>query len=630
MLKRLIGLSLLCAAGHSYAGNIIVNTTEDDNAANDKCSLREAIALVNMKGTDGKIPEAGYQGCIGKDASSIIVLESGKTYKVNQEIPITQSVTVLSLPAEKDPPLSYKGEKNAIIKAIGTHRLFNIDDGKPNVASIIATFEEVDMVGCAADNAATICAANGGLIYNIENLTINYSRLSGAHAQNGGAIFNDGLSDNNNTTNDSAGILTLTNVFMASNIAELQGAAVYSAQPRYAITSSVFKENKVANNLVDASVVYVKNPVTVPSDTDVSSIARKAQITNSVFFHNDAFAANLRDIMAINNSTIVRNRGGVYLNAQSAAANLSNSIVAENTQADCRSDALNKATTNNLLFSKDGCNLDSSSTNPNIKLDPANPLHQLFANSKIGGGENIEGACDKAGQKGLLCPFNTEKEVFTGYFKPRLLTDYYNISESPIVNRGRVNSDGTTTNTLSCASTDQRGKTRDVTVFCDIGSIELTVSDPKLVGQDLSYNQIAEIDLTDNLGDGELWPASECGRVFPTAPADTVWQEGCMTFAPGKPAKKGSLLLNADALLKYTPFSNFHGLDSFSLSIVTTTSRFSQGDTNKTVIIPANIVMSPPDTFENKTVKTSGGSIGLLTVFGLFGLAWTRRRLQGE
>lgn len=633
MLKRLIGLSLLCAAGHSYAGNIIVNTTEDDNAANDKCSLREAILMVNLKKDPknaGKIPEAGFQGCIGKDATSIIVLESGKTYKVNQEIPVQQSISIISLPAEGEHDLSYKGEKNAVIKVVGVHRLFNINDGENSAASIVTTIEEVDMIGCAADNASAVCETNGGLIYSLENLIVNYSRISYGRAKNGGAIFNDGVADSNIGNNNSAGILTLNNVFMANNIANQQGAAVYSAQPRYAISNSVFKENKVNNTLDNASVIYVNNQVMVPSDADVNTIDRKAQILNSTFFNNDAYAANLRDIMAINNSTIVNNRGGVYLDAQSAAANLSNSIVAENEIADCKVASLNKATTNNLLFSKDGCILSNASTdNPSRKLNPNNPLEKLFANTTIGDSK-IEGECDKAGQNGLLCPFRVEKEVFNGYFKPRLLTAYHNISDSVIVNRGRVSSDGSTTNTLNCVSTDQRGKTRDVTVLCDIGSIELTISDVSLIGQDLTYNQIAEIDLKDNIGDGELWPAARCAEVFPDADQNKVWQEGCLSFVKGKEAKKGSLLLNAEALLKYTPFKNFHGLDSFSLSIVTTTSRFSQGDTNKTVVIPANIVMSPPDSFENKTVKTSGGSIGLITVFGLCALAWKRRRLQGE
>lgn len=634
MLKRLIGLSLLCVVGHSYAGNIIVNTTEDDNAANDKCSLREAITLINMQGADGKIPEAGYQGCVGKDATAVVVLESGKTYTVNREISISKALSILALPAATEPPLSYKGEKNAVVKATGVSRIFNIDDDKPNVSSISVSIEEVDLIGCAADQPTRSCAPNGGIIYNIESLTLSYSRITGGHATNGGAVFNDGIGDSSSGSGAVAGIIVINNVFMAKNIADEQGAALYSAQPRFAVIDSVFKENKVQNSLVDASVVYIKTPVQIPSDTDVTSTSRTAQIINSIFFNNDAFAANLRDAMVINNSTIVRNRGGVYLNAQSGAANLSNSIVAENTLADCKVGVPNKATTNNLVFSKGGgCNLGTTSTNPNFELNPEIPTHKLFANAKIGGtdGKLIEGECDKAGNNGLLCPFSTEKEIFNGYFKPRLLVQYQNLADSPIINRGRVSNDGSTTNTYTCYATDQRGKAREVAVLCDIGSIELTIGDARLVGKDISYGEVAEMDITDNLGDGELWPASRCEEVLGKAAEGTTWQEGCLTAVVGKEAKKGSLFLNADALLKYTPFRNFHGLDSFSFRVMTTTSRFSVGDTDKTIIMNGAIVQSPPDTFENKTVQTSGGgSIGLMAILGLFGLAWMRRRMQGE
>lgn len=633
MLKRLIGLSLLCVVGHSYAGNIIVNTTEDDNAANDKCSLREAITLLNLKQLN-KLPASGkYQGCDGTDAAAVVVLESGKTYSVNSEISIITSVSILSLPPETEPALNYKGEKNAVVKATGLNRIFNINDDKSTISSILVNIDEVDLIGCAADKLTTRCAPNGGIIYNSENLAISYARISGGYAKDGGAIFNDGIGDSSSSA-AVAGLLALTNVFMAKNTASEQGAAVYSAQPRYAITGSVFKENKVQNNLADASVVYVNTPVQIPSDTDVTIASRTAQIINSTFFDNDAFAANLRDAMVINNATIVRNRGGVYLNAQSGAANLSNSIVAENTLADCRVGIPNKATTNNLVFSKGGgCDQGTTSTNPNFALDPAVAEHKLFANTKIGGadGKLIEGECDKAGNNGLLCPFRTEKEIFNGYFKPRLLVQYVNLADSRIINRGRVSNDGSTVNTYSCAATDQRGKPREITVLCDIGSIELTIGDTSLVGKDITYGEIAEMDITDNLGDGELWPASRCEEVFGKAAEGTTWQEGCLTFVSGKEAKKGSLFLNSDALLKYTPFRNFHGLDNFSFRIMTTTSRFSVGDTDKTIIMNGAIVQSPPDTFENKTVQTSGGgSTGLITVLGLLGLAWTRRRIQGE
>ena len=78
MLKRGISLGLLCITGHAYSANITVNTTEDVVKADAQCSLREAITYINQG-----MPEAGYNGCGGKDASSIIELVGKSEYKIN-------------------------------------------------------------------------------------------------------------------------------------------------------------------------------------------------------------------------------------------------------------------------------------------------------------------------------------------------------------------------------------------------------------------------------------------------------------------------------------------------------------------------------------------------------------------
>lgn len=70
MLKRSIGISMLCLAGHAYSADIVVTTTEDVGVESQECSLRKAIEYVN-KG----LPEAGYSGCGGKESSSTIVLK---------------------------------------------------------------------------------------------------------------------------------------------------------------------------------------------------------------------------------------------------------------------------------------------------------------------------------------------------------------------------------------------------------------------------------------------------------------------------------------------------------------------------------------------------------------------------
>lgn len=628
MLKRTIGLGLLCMASHAYSANIVVNTTEDEfdeKTPNSTCSLREAIQLINSADANGKIPEAGFGGCSGKDASSSIVLETGKTYILNKEVAITKPLSINVLD-EAGNSTKYSGESNAIIKAKGAHRLFTIDDNNPNIANITVLIGQVDFVGCGADDASATCAPIGGLIFNRENLSLSFSRLkSGIAETNGGAIYNEGIGTGTNA-GLAAGVLTLTNVLFQDNKAA-QGAAIYSVQPRYEIVGSVFRDNNASGTA--GAIVFVNRPGDATTTNGSSSTARTGNIRSSTFFDNKGRVANLLDGMVINSSTIIKNTAGIYLNSATGSANLSNSIVAGNGE-DCIIEAGNKAVTNNLVYNS-GCGVGEAG-NLNTNLNSLKTPIQLIANVGIKG--KSEGKCDQPPAVGLLCPYATPKETFNGFFKPRLLTQYDSINDSPIVNRGSnfVGNQATTDKTVACESTDQRGKTRETTVLCDVGAIELIIEDQGKIGQDIKFNQIAEIDLTDSLGDGQLWPKDECNGVFedlPNPPVNNNWQPGCLQFVEGKEAKKGSLILDANALLKYTPFKNYHGSDDFSIKVVTTTSRFSEGVNDRSITLRGTVVQEPDNNFENKSVKTSGGSTGLVSLLGLLSLVWMRRRLQG-
>lgn len=634
MLKRIVGLGLLCMAGHAYSANISVTTTDDqDNVDDGKCSLREAINFVNATNPNGAIPDKGY-GCTTSDgtASSSIVLEAGKTYSVkNTQIAIQKSLTINVL-NETGGGTQYPGQNNAIIQAKGAHRLFLIDDNKENISNIVVSIKEVDLVGCGADNATAACDSIGGLIFNREDLQLSFLRLKHGNASStGGAIYNEGIATGP-SGNIAAGLLSLSSVMFQNNKAP-QGAAIYSAQPRYEITGSVFRNNSATSPEGSAinpegAIVFVNSAGVSTTTNGSSSTARTGNIRSSTFFDNAGRVANLLDGMVINSSTIIRNTAGVYLASANGSANLSNSIVAGNTNGDCIIADGNKAVTNNLVYNT-GCGTGEAG-NLNKDLDTLNTPVQLIANAGIDG--KLEGKCDQPPAVGLLCPFATQKEIFNGFFRPRLLTQYQSISDSPIVNRGRVSSGGTTTNTLPCESTDQRSKPRETTVLCDIGAIELLLEEPGKIGQDIKFNQIAEIDLTDYLGDGQLWPKGECNNVFkdlPNPPVKTDWQPGCLQFVEGKEAKKGSLILDENALLKYTPFKNYHGSDDFSIKVVTTTSRFSEGVNDRSITLNGSVVQDPENDFQNKSVKTSGGSTGVISLLGLLGLVWVRRRLQG-
>lgn len=621
MLKRTIGLGLLCMASHAYSANIVVNTTDDeDGVNNDKCSLREAITLINRTDANGKIPKEGYGGCSGTEASPSIVLEAGKTYGLTKQIEIKKSLS-MNILDDFSNATKNSGENNAVIKAKGEHRLFFIDDQDPNIANLTVSINQIDLVGCNADNKSAVCDTNGGLIFNRENLVISYSKLMhGSASIGGGAIYNEGIATVG-SNESSAGLLSLSNVYIYKNKA-VQGGAIFSVQPRYQITSSVFRENEATNNTT-GTIIYVDRPSEVDSQ---GNGARTGNIINSTIFDNKGRVSNLLDGMVINNSTIIRNTAGIYLNSANGAANLSNSIVAENGASDCIIAAANKAVTNNLVF-KTGCGLGEP-LNPNINLNQISTPNKLIA------GNSIEGKCDKPPADGLLCPFAYEKEIFNGFFKPRLLTSYKKLSDSPIINLGNLKSDGTITNTLLCAGNDQRGVNRDRDILCDIGAIELNIEDKGKIGQDIKFGETAKIELTDFLGDGELWPKQLCDQVFsdlvnpPTAPKGG-WQDGCLKFVEGKEATKGELFLDEDGLLKYKALRNYHGSDNFSLNVVTTTSRFSQAANDRSITLRGTIVQEPEDTFENKKVNVSGGSTSIGSLLGILSLVWLRRRLQG-
>ena len=76
MLKRGIGLGLLCITGQAFSANITVTTTDDIVKADNQCSLREAVEYVNQG-----MPEAGYNGCGGgKEVTAKIILQGNKEY----------------------------------------------------------------------------------------------------------------------------------------------------------------------------------------------------------------------------------------------------------------------------------------------------------------------------------------------------------------------------------------------------------------------------------------------------------------------------------------------------------------------------------------------------------------------
>lgn len=613
MLKRSIAFALLAAAGHAYSADIQVTTTIDEDVDNTVCSLREAVVLINKRNSSDSTVVAsvkdGYRGCGSKDVSSNIILQRDKEYALNQSIKISAALTIST--AKNDSTLVEEGapnSHNATIKMIGTDQLFRIDDDSVEKASFTVSFIDINLKGAGSKSA--VPQGNGGLIYNHEQLVIQNSRLMDGYATSGGAIYNAG---NLSNTTKTAGSVMITNSLMQNNKAS-QGGVLYSDMPLYYISRSVVRDNEVT--APDGALFHAQTKFADES-TGGYLTSRVIGLSNSTIFHNKgSFIGIVRDGMVINNITMIKNAGGLFFDAPQGKASVSNSILVGNT-TNCQTSATDKTIVQSNLVTAE-CNRNASATLPNI-IYPAS--------EKLIAGNADEGTCDVPPADGLLCPYSTPSDSFLGFFKPRILDKYTSLSQSLLINKGRLYSDGTSVGLASCEKQDQRGKNRSAyDELCDLGSIELTINrdDISTHGQDIKYGEIAKFNVADVVGDGELVSPKTCEKMFGKRTDGKAWQLGCMKVVQTSTPSKGTLSIDTQGNLTYVPNGNWHGADVFNLLVVTTTTRFNDA-ADVYLTVPVQIVQDPPSGIEDKSVSTGGGSVGGGLILGLFGLIALRR-----
>ncbi|MEG0481610.1 MAG: rhombotarget A [Acinetobacter sp.] len=598
MLKRGIGLGLLCISGHAFSANIAVTTTEDVVKADDQCSLREAIEYINQG-----MPEAGYNGCGGKEATARILLDANKEYVLNQEVHISKDVDFASnYETNVTDTENVVGKKNAIIKMAGKDRLFRIEkivDPAAETAPpmIKVSFTEITMKGCAQ----SLCAEQGGLIYNKELLNISNGQLLNGVAKQGGAIYNAGIYE----ANKSLSFVNVNNTLIKGNKAET-GGAIYTEVPAYMIMQSVIRDNEATD--ANGSVLETRDQF---SEDALKALGTAAPfgVLNSTIFSNKGYVAKVFDAMQINNVTMILNSMGLILNAPQKKGYVANSILAKNGAQDCTIVAGGEAmqVSNNLYSS--GCDGFQATA---------------LGNTQLIAGTTTEGKCDYS-SGGILCPFSEAPNLALGYFLPRILPSYNAITDSPIVNHGVSAQD----EVLACSTADQRGKARDRNPeLCDRGAIELVIdtSNVTTVGKDILYDQTANFSIADQLQDGELVSAEQCKKIFNRDVDDNgkPWQIGCLKIIQTNTPSKGTMTINQDGDVVYTPNNHWQGSDEFKINVVTSTTSFNKSD-NPYITIPARIVQRKPDDFKNDKVKTSGGSFGFLSLIGLVGLVGYRR-----
>ncbi|WP_335954888.1 rhombotarget A [Acinetobacter guillouiae] len=599
MLKRGIGLGLLCITGQAFSANITVTTTDDIVKADNQCSLREAVDYVNQG-----MPEAGYNGCGGgKEVTAKIILEGNKEYLLNSQIRILKDVAFGSTyESNVNNTQSLVGKRNAIIKMAGKERLFHIEkniDPKETTppAMLKVSFDEITLKGCGQD----VCAEQGGLIYNKEALGISNSQLLDGHAKEGGAIYNAGIY----AANKSLSSVSMSKTLMKGNKAE-KGGVIYTELPTFVISQSLIRDNEVTDTT--SSNFETQNQFSEDALKTIGS-SIPFGIMNSTIFNNKGYVVKIYDAMQVNNITMILNSMGLIVDAPQKKGYVANSIIAKNGTQDCTIVAGGEAEqiSNNLYSS--GCNGFKSTA---------------LGNAQLIAGSTTEGKCDYS-TNGILCPFAEAPSVALGYFLPRILPSYNSAEDSLIINHGPEVQD----KILACSSVDQRGKNRDVnSELCDRGAIELVIntSDISTVGQDILYGETAKFSISDQLQDGELVSAEKCKQIFNRELDDNgkPWQIGCLKVIQTNTPSKGTMTINQAGDIVYTPNSRWQGSDEFKINVVTSTTSFNKSD-NPYITIPARIVQRKPDDFKDYKVKTSGGSLGFLSIFGLIGLAGYRR-----
>lgn len=627
MLKRTLACALFAITGHAYSADIQVTTLLDEENYTG-CSLRNAVEFLNQRSK--KEFENGYRGCGNKDSSSVIILKRDQTYQLNSALNIKSATTIQS-------EMSYdfnntKGLNNATIKMVGKDRLFVIDDENVEKALISVNFVELNLQGSSTK------VNNGGLILNREELAIQYSRLTGGLANKGGAIYNVGTSADVKNT---AGYVSINNTLLQGNKAD-QGAVIFSEMPRYAISQSVIRDNEGVTGPAGA-LLYVQEGLN--NDTIGGALLIGfASIKNSTIFHNKGgYVANIREGMTLNNNTMIKNAAGLYLQSlkwkvttetkengetketvkEYPSAYVSNSIIVSNGNNDISSAAEDNSIVQSNFTTSECKGFGTTKCQPNIIWNQNDPEQKLVA-----GGENDEGVCAAPPAKGLLCPYYTPKDQMLGYFKPRLLTSYLSVADSPIVNRGRIYSDGTSYSLGGCEGSDQRGKKRSgLDELCDLGAIELFIDRSNIPtnGMDILYKQIAKFSILDSLADGELLDPATCEAELGKRADGQPWQPGCLEIVQNLHIpSKGKLTLDQDGNVTYVPYSDWHGADMFKLRVMTTITRFNDA-TSYYIDIPTNIVQDPPNNFQSKTVNVSGGSFGTGVILMLLGLVGIRR-----
>ena len=533
---------------------------------------------------------------------------------IGQTLTIERDDTTLGDGAIVDSSVTDKLARTKL-RVSGKSRMFTLDDGNADT-KVFKTVKLVnlDLAGCSTTAAPQDCADKGGVIFNKEFLSLENVYLHNGQAfSSGGGIYND-----------MHGALKIARSTLWGNTAP-QGAAVTSAFLDLYILESLFHDN-VETTSNGATVKILLDAVT---DASVQS---QQLVENTTFGKNEATAISVWDLRPKNpgdtsdpspndgqlkfrNLTLVENKGGIDFNGKPII--LHNSIIAGNGVRDCLNAPAAMPSANfHHNFTGSTCPAGQKNTSYDPPANPADPLDPKAANKLIA--DLVNGKCATPPALGLLCPL-ADNGGKTESYKPRLLSTYSAISDSPIVNQGDLPSSSSTA--MTCSSGDQRGTSRSL---CDIGAVELESLNVSDHGIDAKMGDTLHISLLEKIGDGELMPYSWC--VAQGISGAIPGMDGCVVIET--PSAKGNLVFNNTTHeIVYTPVTGYHGVDRFTYSISTTLSHFSDAVNDKTLSVNVTIVADPAGTMRSKSFA---GATGILVLAGLAGLVALRRKLSGE
>lgn len=599
---------------------LIAGYEQTISTVKEKIKLQEAELTVKSKELQS-FRDQGLFGCHSNDsndADSLLLTTNIGQYLLESPIKLSLSLSISLFNATNSTDSSLElinledttnpdAQPRTVIKAVGSHSLFIIDDGfsndNDNNPSTIGNYITVDFNGIDFLGCNNNCAIDGGIFLNKEYLNITNSIISGGVAKRGGAIF---------STEEA--VLTIKNSVIKNNQAE-SGAAIYAGDANLGLSSLLITDNNTTN--VNNGVVTVAKKA---SNSPYSGIKRF--IENVTISGNQGIALKINEGITVNNSTIVKNTTGIDFS--NSLPTVYNSIIADNT-IDCQLFAAipadNKPYFNyNLSVTNKGC----PSVNVAGALIPTNIFISNTGIETLIAATDNNGKCVAPPANGLLCPLANNGGL-TRTHKPRLLAIYTKLSDSPIVNKG-FNTNSTNLG-LTCANTDQRAKVRENNEnICDLGAVEIISGlSSSTQGDDIVYGQIKRFSPLSNIGDAELLPAEDCPQIL--GGSKEQYLAGCIKLITNP--LRGTIdfdKLTSD-LLYSTTNPEFHGFDKFSYGVITTLSRFNDAINDKVLTTNVKVVSEPPGSLPSKSLDNGANSLFSLLILGF--MAFWRRIHRG-